>query len=323
MPYIRFLLINLLALIVLFESSAVFAQEQPVFSKGDAQVVNPALMTCEGKRSRISSLGRVVAEDGSRWVVPAPVHFSTSLFASDLYNDCSGKRHKGPGSVELSSLPVQTQSGGTDVYTAYIFADNYFEFYVDGKLIAIDPVVFTPFNSNVIRFTAKRPFTVATMLVDWEENLGIGTESNRGASHHPGDGGFVAVIKDSNGKIVAITDKSWRAQTFYIAPLENRNCLKVEGGLRDSRNCRSTTRQSAQGLSAAHWPLPKNWADKMFDDSSWPNATVFSNDTVGVDNKRAYTNFTSIFDDDQTDARFIWSPNLVLDNLVLVRKVVR
>ena len=42
-------------------------------------------------------------------------------------------------------------------------------------------------------------------------------------------------------------------------------------------------------------------------------------DSLGVDNKPAYTNFLDIWDDPEFDPVFIWSDNLVLDNLVLVR----
>jgi hypothetical protein len=41
-----------------------------------------------------------------------------------------------------------------------------------------------------------------------------------------------------------------------------------------------------------------------------------------VDNKPAYTNFTTIFDDVSNDAQFIWSKNVILDNEVIVRKTV-
>ena len=60
-----------------------------------------------------------------------------------------------------------------------------------------------------------------------------------------------------------------------------------------------------------------------FGDSGWPAAKTFTNDTVGVDNKRSYTNFKDIFDTNGADAEFIWSSNLVLDNLVLLRKTVK
>lgn len=54
--------------------------------------------------------------------------------------------------------------------------------------------------------------------------------------------------------------------------------------------------------------------------ANWPIATTFSNSTVGVDGKSSYTKFTDIFDNSSNDARFIWSSNLLLDNLVLLRK---
>jgi hypothetical protein len=68
-----------------------------------------------------------------------------------------------------------------------------------------------------------------------------------------------------------------------------------------------------------HWALPEEWAEEGFDDRDWPQASTFSNETVGVDNKPAYTNFLDIWDDPEFDPVFIWSDNLVLDNLVLVR----
>lgn len=323
MLFIRLSVLGLFVCFRVLGGGTAYSQEQPTFSQGPAQIVHSGLIKCTDRGARVSALGMVTAMDGSKWIVPAPVHYSKHLFANDLYNDCSGNRPNSPKDLDLTAIPLRTEADGKDVYSAYIFADNYFEFYVSGKLIAIDPVPFTPFNSNIIRFTAERPFTVAAMLVDWEETLGIGTEANRGASHHPGDGGLVAVIKDAQGKTVAITDNRWRAQTFYIAPLENQDCLKIHNGMRDSRDCSSPTRQSTEGLMAAHWKIPTNWMVESFDDSAWPQATAFSNDTVGVDNKRSYMNFTAIFDDQQEDAKFIWSPNLVLDNLVLVRKTIR
>ena len=56
-----------------------------------------------------------------------------------------------------------------------------------------------------------------------------------------------------------------------------------------------------------------------FDDSLWPAANEYTNSTIGVNNKPAYTNFTNIFDDPISDAQFIWSTNIILDNEVVVR----
>jgi hypothetical protein len=41
---------------------------------------------------------------------------------------------------------------------------------------------------------------------------------------------------------------------------------------------------------------------------------------VGVDGKSSHTKFTDVFDNASNDASFIWSSNLLLDNLVFLRK---
>ena len=301
---------------------SVQAQETPSFTTGPAKTTHPGLFTCQGSRARVSPVGTIRSDDGRQWTVPAETHFQTAVKAADLYNQCSGVRLRRLSDLDLNKVPV-IDAGGDETFTAYIFADNYFEFYVNGKLLAVDAVPFTPFNSSVIRFKAKRPYTIAVMGVDWEENPGLGSEQNRGVAYHPGDAGLVAVIKDDNGRTVAVTDETWRAQTFYTAPLDDRSCLKLEGPVRDSSRCATGGVRDGSAFSAAHWPVPGNWFAPEFDDSSWPHARVFSNETVGVDNKPAFMNFRDVFDDPAADAEFIWSSNLVLDNLVLMRRTVQ
>lgn len=290
----------------------------PSFSAGSAKTLIANLIDC-GDRSRVSPVGEVTAEDGTVWIVPADTHFSTAVKATDLYNECGGDKLSSVSNLKIDLVPV-LDAGGSEEFTAYIFADNYFELHVNGTLLAVDPNPFTPFNSNVVRFKADRPLTIAVMMVDWEENLGLGSENNRGKSFHPGDGGLVAHIQDDTGKTVALTDSSWRAQTFYTAPLKDRTCLVVTGQVRDSSACDDSGVNDPGNLSAAHWMVPSNWMMPDFDASHWPSATTFTNDTVGVDNKKSYTNFTDVFDTKGADAQFIWSGNLVLDNLVLLRK---
>ncbi len=297
-------------------AAPVSAQEAS-FSSGRAETIKEGLIDC-GRGSRDSAVGRVQAEDGTEWIVPAQTHFETAPHAADLFNECGGDELRGLSSLDLDSVPV-ADAGGSEEFVAYIFADNYFELYVNGHLIAVDPVPFTKFNSNVVRFKADRPVTLAVMAVDWEENLGLGSENNRGKAFHAGDGGFVAQIRDAKGEVVAVTDESWKAQTFYTAPLHDRACLTIDGATRDSSACSTDGRDSAQGLSAAHWPLPEGWETAAFDVSEWPDAVTFTNETVGVRNKKAFTNFVDVFDTDGADAEFIWSSNLVLDNLVLMR----
>lgn len=301
-------------------ANAIVAGPEAAFTTGLATETNPGLIEC-GRRSRVSALGEISSDDGTVWSVPAKTHFESAPKATDLYNECGGTKLSSIAELDLANVPL-FDAGGTEEFVAYIFADNYFELYLNGTLVAVDPVPFTPFNSNVVRFTAERPITVAVMLVDWEENLGLGSENNRGKNFHPGDGGFVAHFQDADANTVLITSGNWRAQTFYTAPLKDRDCLVVDGQLRNSSACAEIGVDDASSYSGAHWATPDDWMMPSFDDSIWPAATAYSNSTVGVKNKKAFTNFQSIFDTPDADATFIWSSNLVLDNLVLLRTTV-
>lgn len=290
------------------------------FSTGPAVTVIEGLIDC-GPRTRISAVGEIVSEDGVTRTVPAATHYQSAPHAADLYNGCTGFEPGSLADIDLDAIDV-IDAGGSEEFTALIFGDNYFELYVNGALLAVDPVPFTPFNSNIVKFTATRPLTLAVMGVDWEENLGLGSEAGRGSDYHPGDAGFVMQLQNAAGETVAITDASWQAQTFYTSPLADRSCLIADGQTRDSSACSTDAASDGSGFSAAHWDIPENWMQPDFDDNAWPAAVTFTNDTVGVNNKRAYTYFTEIFDAPDVDARFIWSSNLVLDNLVLMRKTV-
>ncbi len=296
-----------------------FAQEVQ-FSTGPAVTTNAGLIDC-GSGSRVSAVGEITSDDGVTRTVPAATNFLTGPYAPDLYNGCGGDEAASLDDVDLDAIAV-VDAGGAEEFTAYIFADNYFELYVNGALIAVDPVPFTPFNSNIVRFTAERPVTLAVMGVDWEENLGLGSEAGRGSSYYPGDAGIVMHVQDAAGQTVAITDETWRAQTFYTSPLNDKSCLIADGQTRDSSACSTRAADDASGYSAAFWDIPSAWMQPAFDDTVWPVANTFDNDTVGVDNKPAYTNFTALFDNPDADAAFIWSSNLVLDNLVLMRTTI-
>ncbi len=197
------------------------AEEMPSFTTGLAKTVNPGLYACKGASARMSAVGKIRAEDGTEWIVPAQTHFQSAEKASDLFNQCNGAQLLYLSELDAKTVPVM-DAGGSEKFTVYIFADNYFEWYVNGRLLAVDAVPFTPFNSSVIRFKVDRPFSVTVLAVNWEEHLGLGSEQNSGRVYHQGDGGFVAVIKYESGKTVAVTNDTWRAQTFYIAPLQDR-----------------------------------------------------------------------------------------------------
>jgi hypothetical protein len=174
--------------------------------------------------------------------------------------------------------------------TAWLYADNYVELYVNGRLVVKDPIVFTPHNVVVTKFRASYPMTIAVLLKDFAHPR-TGLEYNHSRI---GDGGFIA--RFSNG---VVTDRSWRCHLVSRGPV-NRRCLAED----PARTCRVETK-----------PVPKGWATPGFDDRSWPRATVHS--------ERAVRPLSVYYRHKWAGAKFIWSPDLEIDNTVLCRKTVR
>jgi hypothetical protein len=293
-------------------------------TQGLATTTTTNLYTCTG--GRIAAVGTITASNNSVWTVPAVTNYSNTSFpfASDLNNACNGNNYTTSATAlaALNGSDIVTIDTYGEIITAYIFADNYFEMNINGVPVGKDNVPFTQFNSNIVRFKVNRPFTISMLLVDWEERLGVGAETNGPYTYHCGDGGMVAVFKDASNNIIAKTGSDWKAQTFYTAPIMNLSCPTESGTSRLSANCSTIGSNNGTSYYGLHWARPANWTLASFDDSSWPAATTFTNATIGVDNKPAYTNFTNIFDDVSNDAQFIWSKNVILDNEVIVRKTV-
>ena len=274
---------------------------------------------------RIASLGTIKSSDGQTWVVPADVNYANNAFpfATDLYNP-DGIQHASAANALAAfdnSKIIEVDVNG-EVMTAYIFADNYFELYINGIAIGKDAIPFTQFNSHILKFKVITPYTIAMKLVDWEEILGLGSENQSGFEYHSGDGGIVTVIKDVDGNTTAITGSKWKAQTFYSSPIKDLTCPTENGTVRITNACNTDDTNHGSAFYGLHWEIPSNWMDKDFDDSDWPNATTYTNTEIGVDNKVSYTNFIDVFDATSNDAEFIWSTNIILDNEVLVRYTV-
>lgn len=293
-------------------------------TQGLATTTVSNIYTCPG--GRIPALGTITATNATVWTVPADVNFTSSFFpfASDLYNSCIGATYANDAAAlaALNGSDIVTIDSSGELITAFIFADNYFEMYINGVPVGKDDVPYTEFNSNIIRFRVNRPFTIAMLLVDWEEHLGVGCENNNGFQYHMGDGGMVAVFKDSTNTIIETTGSDWKAQTFYTSPIIDLTCPSENGSLRLTSACSTQDSNNGTSYYGLHWSRPSNWMDASFNDSIFTQATIYSNTTVGVNNKPAYTNFTNIFDDPTHDAQFIWSTNLILDNEVIVRHTV-
>ena len=304
-------LLSLLSILSLSLSSAYCEYKGSAYViKGKAEVKIENLFTCENGNSRPSPLG-IQTLNGKEFVVPSHVQYEEKNFVNNLYDECSNTIPTSLAEVDLSNVPIVEIDKDGEVITGYIFADNYFELFINGKLVGVDAVPFTPFNSNIVKFKVKKPYDIAIKAVDWEENSGLGSERNRGKKYHPGDGGLIASFSDGT-----ITNSDWKAQTFYTSPIYDLSCVKEVGNERITKDCSTSGSNEYVETYSLHWDIPLSWESNE-EYLSWPKSVQYTEDEIGVDNKKAYMNFQEQFSG--SGASFIWSSNVVLDNLVLFR----
>lgn len=275
---------------------------------------------------RVAKVAQIIATDGSVITVPAETALQKGLapLSHDLYNECNKIMPKNSAEVSTASVPVVEIDPDGEVITGYIVGDNYWEMYVNGKLVSVDNTPYTPFNSGIVKFKVKRPYTIAILGVDWDEHLGLGMElfpvsGPKQNPWHPGDGGVILKLSDGT-----VTDSSWKAQSFYIGPLNNPSEVVERGQLHDTtplgRVHPVAKKPPCQDKCyAVHYPIPANWQSARFNDTHWPRAYEYTDTDIGVTNLPAYTRYPELFE----GARWIWSLNLVFDNVVIARKTVR
>ena len=108
------------------------------------------------------------------------------------------------------------------------------------------------------------------------------------ANTNIGDGGFILKLGDGT-----VTNAKWKAKKFSWGPVDG-----------DTKNPRVES-----------MPIPKDWHAVDFDDSKWPNAKEFTEEEIGPK--------SPFFEHDFEGAKFIWSDDVKLDNVVLFRTVVK
>lgn len=166
-----------------------------------------------------------------------------------------------------------------DTLHVNVYADNWFAMFINGELVAVDSIKFTPHNVMNFDILPEYPMTIAIIAKD---NADPKTGLEYG--DHIGDGGFI--LKFSDG---TVTNATWKAKNFFKGPLN-----------RDVKNPK-----------VEHTPIPDKWWTVDFDDSSWPNATEYTEERVAP--KEHFYKF------DFAGAKFIWSDDLDLDNTVIFR----
>jgi len=215
--------------------------------------------------------GKVLASSSLR-----VVHTTSGAVASDrgpapTAGKTKGKPKGGPPGLIKPSI--------TDTMKLNVYADNWFMLYVNGRLVAVDPIPFTPHNVVSVDFLPEYPMTLAVLAKD---NADPKTGMEYGSSI--GDGGFILKFADGT-----VTNASWKAKTFFHGPIHG------------------NTAQPRVTLD----PLPANWWAVAFDDSSWRPAKEYT--VEEVDPKQPF------FENDFEGAKFIWTDDLALDNTVIFR----
>jgi hypothetical protein len=167
-----------------------------------------------------------------------------------------------------------------DTILANVYADNWFQMYINGELVAVDSIKFIPHNVVSVDLLPTYPMTIAVMAKD-NADPKTGMEY---ANTNIGDAGFI--LKFSDG---TVTHAGWKAKSFSHGPVN-----------RDTKNPR-----------VENTPIPDNWYATDFNDSDWSNATEYTEDEVGP--KQPY------YDSDFKGAKFIWTRDIALDNTVIFR----
>jgi hypothetical protein len=208
------------------------------------------------------------------FVVCALATYSTVLVGQDKKAEQKKGDKKGKGDASGLTKPKMD-----DTVKANVYSDNWFIFYINGKLTAVDSIDFIPHNVVSVDILPEYPMTIAVMAKD---NADPKTGLEYG--DHIGGGGFILKFGDGTA-----TNAKWKAKCFFTGPLE-----------RDVKNPK-----------VSHDPIPDNWWAVDFDDSKWDNATEYAEERVNP--KEHFYKF------DFKDARFIWTADLDLDNTVIFR----
>lgn len=190
-----------------------------------------------------------------------------------------GRPAKGRGPGKGGNQSGLIKPGLSDTLKLNVYADNWFMLYVNGRLVAVDPIPFTPHNVVSVDFLPEYPMTIAVLAKD---NADPKTGLEYGSSI--GDGGFILKFSDGTG-----THAKWKAKNFFHGPLDG----------------------NTQNPQVKQTDLPVNWWAVEFDDSQWAHAKEYS--VEEVDPKEPY------FENDFDGAKFIWTDSLALDNTVIFR----
>lgn len=184
-----------------------------------------------------------------------------------------------------------------------VWADNWFAFYLGDRIVQEDSVAITTersFNSETFIFEAVYPMNLNFIVKDFKEN-DSGLEYIGTTRQQMGDGGFIAQFTNvDTGELIAVTDASWVCTVIHEAPLD-KSCEQEPNPVAGQMPCGFTSLEE-----------PVNWKSASFDDSSWSNATVYTESQVSP--KDGYDQISW-----DSSAQLIWGADLETNNTLLCR----
>jgi len=230
--------------------------------------------------------------------------------------------------LAIAASPYKADAD-TETITALVYADNYFQFYMNGVLQETDPLDFTPHNG--IKFTFEQTVgesqTYAIVAKDYASSSGYEYTEN---DPQIGDGALRVLL--SNG---VVSNSNWKCFTTSFGPTQESQ----------DNGC------SATNLDACELQLtdtPDDWTSPDFDDSAFDNATEYTDAEAGWGMHPSYQNgkcgqrtspltrgaldpqyITTKADEclnpeeqDWQDSVFIWQADIFRDNTILCRLTV-
>ena len=229
--------------------------------------------------------------------------------------------------VEVSLL-VGCKALDTEVISGTIYVNNLFTLYINGKAVAEDTNI--SHNAHNVSFTVERGknITFAIDARDWAPAENGGLEFG---GRCVGSGWIRAMF--SNG---VVTNGSWVCSTYNYGPVNWKECVAAQTvrpqSLQLIPNCTADTVPPLVGCAARVTPTPEGWANPGFDDSHWEYALEYSVEQAGYGpipeacrDPNTYiinvngTNLTCQNNVNWGNSKFIWRPDLDLDNYVLCR----
>ena len=236
--------------------------------------------------------------------------------------------------ITMIMMHVRAQEDG-EVVTGTIYVNNNFTFYINGEVIARDPVDTIPHNAYNVTFTIPRnqDVTYGITAIDLAD-ANSGLEFN---DQCLGSGALRAVFNNGVG-----TNSSWKCWTSFYGPVNWQTCYAAadrNNSLKVLPLCNQPGVPAFTGCYTYSREVAEDWNLPTFDDSNWENAIEW-NDTMtiwglrpaGCEVRNTYIssdvdpngdNLTCPEWIDWGSSRFIWREDLALDNTIHCRYTVR